>query len=578
MIPDATPSPRSGQGDCGYTRAYALVVTAAILAAVLLRFGALDRYPAPLHQDELSNIYDGYSLATTGADRAGVRWPILLRAMGPGDYRPALYAYLAAVTTGIGGFSTWAGRVPAAVVGVLTVVLVFLFARRLLGNTGGLLALLFATFSPILIQYGRQAHEGACLPPFFAILTVYLLYRAMEPPLHAPGSEVRENRRGAHLLWLAGAGFAAGLSASTYGAQRLTAPLFAVLGSALILWQTGRRQRSPRRAGMSLLAFSLGAGVGALPQIFAMIHQPENFFARAGTVMYDWRNGPRWWARILIAGYTTHFSARQLFFSMGDYTLLSVARLSVAAFPFLYVGLAVAAWRAIARRDPACVVLLAGVMICILPGVASRGSPSVLRVSGVWALYPVVAALGAIGIGSAVREGWRRLMRNHPWPGGSARLATAALAIAIVAVGVRNINEYLAHPQWHNAAGQGHLMRIGEWLGEHGEGYDRIYVDTPGYFPYLYVAVFTGMHPAEFQQTVREGEITPTGWETIQRFGRFHFADLSQAESDWAASDRDESWLYLNADGDTVTFRPAGVERRHHQLALAPGSPRVRHP
>lgn len=544
-----------------------------ILAAVLLRFVALDRYPLPLHQDELSNIYDGYSIATTGADRAGARWPILLRAMGPGDYRPALYAYLAAGTTWAWGFSVWAGRIPAAVLGVLTVVLVFALGRRLMGKSGGLVALLFAAFSPILIQYGRQAHEGACLPPFFAILTVYLLYRALESFGRRTGSYACDTGRRANLFWLAGAGLSIGLSTSAYGAQRLTGPLFVLLGCTLIVWLVGWIRRTPRRAGVALLVFALAAGIGAIPQIYAMFDQPEQFFARARSVGYDWRYGPRWWGETLIAGYAAHFNAHQLFFSVGDYQHLTVSRLSVAALPFLYIGLAVVVCRIIARRQPVDLLLLGAVMICILPAVASKGDPSIIRASGVWGLYPIVCALGAVGAGSIIRSGWRRLATPA-----SARLATAGLSAAIVAFGVYNIYDYLAHPEWHDATGQNHLVEIGNWLREHGEGYERVYIESPGYFPHLYAAAFTGMHPAEFQRSLRESAITPTGWETVQRFGRYHLTDLSQARADWAASDHDESWLYVDADGDMLTFNSDGVERHHHALALAPRFDRTRHP
>ena len=42
-----------------------------LAVGAFLRFYQLDQYPLGVHQDELSNIYDGYSLAQTGADRFG---------------------------------------------------------------------------------------------------------------------------------------------------------------------------------------------------------------------------------------------------------------------------------------------------------------------------------------------------------------------------------------------------------------------------------------------------------------------------------------------------------------------------
>ena len=52
---------------------------------------ALDQYPLGAHQDELSNIYGGYSISETGANRFGDRYPLLVRGFGERDYRPALH-------------------------------------------------------------------------------------------------------------------------------------------------------------------------------------------------------------------------------------------------------------------------------------------------------------------------------------------------------------------------------------------------------------------------------------------------------------------------------------------------------
>ena len=53
-----------------------------ILCGAFLRLYQLDQYPLGVHQDELSNIYDGWSLATTGADRFGDMHPAVVRAFG----------------------------------------------------------------------------------------------------------------------------------------------------------------------------------------------------------------------------------------------------------------------------------------------------------------------------------------------------------------------------------------------------------------------------------------------------------------------------------------------------------------
>ena len=548
---------------------YGLAVFVVVLAAVVLRFAALDHYPLPVHQDELSDIYDGYSLAMTGTDRAGARWPFIVRGVGPGDYHPALQVYLTAISTSLCGFSVWAGRLPAAVLGTVAVILIFLFARRLLGRSGGLIALVFATFSPVLIQFGRQAHPGACLPPFFTILIVYLLYRAIDRQQDEPQSRTS-------LVWLAGAGLAVGLSTSGYAAQRITGLLFALAGAGLILWQVGYQQRRPARSGVMLLVLAVATGMGAFPQIHAMLAQPADFFARGRTVSYDWQAGPRWWAARVLEGYAAHFHPRLLFFSFGQYGELTVARLSVAAFPLLYVGIAVAAYRSIHRRQPGLVLLLCGIMISILPAVVSKSNLAILRVSGVWSLYPILSALGAVSLDRAVRRRRVAHARSNrqrlliPQMDRGAVLATAALAVVVGGLGIHNIVRYLARPDWHGTVYQNHLVRIGEWVADNGGDYQRVYVDTPGVFVHLYMAAFSGMSPSRFQRAPREGYVTPHGWEKFNRFGRFHFADKVQAESDWAASARNESWLYINADGETAVFLPDGLTAQAGVPAASP--------
>jgi len=58
------------------------LVTLLLAAGLWLRVWALDQYPLGVHQDELSNIYDGYSIRETGADRFGDRYRLQVWAFG----------------------------------------------------------------------------------------------------------------------------------------------------------------------------------------------------------------------------------------------------------------------------------------------------------------------------------------------------------------------------------------------------------------------------------------------------------------------------------------------------------------
>lgn len=140
-----------------------------------------------------------------------------------------------------------------------------------------------------------------------------------------------------------------------------------------------------------------------------------------------------------------------------------------------------------------------------------------------------------------------------------------ALAVCIAASGVWNVARYLDRPELHGPDAQFHLRSVATWLKENGAEYDRVYIDVPGLFPYLYLVVYTGMAPNEFRSAPREFTVTARGWEQYSRFGRYFFTTRLQADEDWVRSSRDERWLLLTAEGEIVRY---GAELEPERLTL----------
>jgi len=114
-----------------------LVVVVALAAG--LRLHRLDTLPPGLHTDEAANAWNAYCLLKTGTDQQGVRWPVsYLRAFG--DNRSALYVYLLLPFQAVGGLNVWTTRLPGAVGGVVTVLLLYWIGTRLADSTVGLTA------------------------------------------------------------------------------------------------------------------------------------------------------------------------------------------------------------------------------------------------------------------------------------------------------------------------------------------------------------------------------------------------------------------------------------------------------
>ena len=540
------------------TRTYGLFVALILVVAAWLRFAALDHYPLPLHQDELSDMYDGYSLATTGACRAGESWPLLIRGMGPGDYHPGMYAYISAITQSIAGIDVWWGRLPAAIAGWLTVLLAFLIARRLLGPAGAALALMFIAFSPIHIQYSRQAHQGVCLVPLFVTLILYLILKCLDRSDAPPQGKTR-------VPWVSIAlcGFVIGFSTNAYAGMRMTALLFAGCFAIACLWQFGWRRSTWRSGAAAALLVAFTAAAGAAPQIYALVAHPDQFFARSGTTVYAIDHGIRWWAKQLLNNLWLNLEPNYLFLSFGEYSVMSVSRLSVVSLPFLYLGIVACVWIAI-RRDPRFTWIPLAIAFSLLPALITKGNPTPMRSSGVWALYPIASALGAISLGSILRAGAISFARDNG-DLGLARVfassvmrnvATTALGLAIAAAGALNVWRYVRAPDLHGKAAQHHFVEIGQWARLHAGDYDRIYIDADGLFGYLFVAAFSGMTPEEFRQAPREGTVIGLGWDEFDRFGRFYFRSLDDAARAWRTSPRRERWIVLNANGQSVEFAP----------------------
>ncbi|MFN8636841.1 MAG: glycosyltransferase family 39 protein [Chloroflexota bacterium] len=208
-----------------------------VVVAVLLRLPMLGQVPNGFFLDEASRGYDALSLLRTGADQYGVRWPLF--AEGLDDYTPTLYTMLVIPSVAALGLNETAVRLPAALVGIATVVTTFLAGRVLVGPSAGLVGAALVAVSPWHILPSRTGAEWVLLP-FFMTLGVWLLLRGRT---HGPS------------LALAGAVLGVGLY--SYAFARLLVPLL-VAGFAVLWWRDLARQwRWTLAGGVLLVALAL---------------------------------------------------------------------------------------------------------------------------------------------------------------------------------------------------------------------------------------------------------------------------------------------------------------------------------
>lgn len=298
-----------------------LILVLAISIGGFFRLSKIGQSPAGLYLDEAALGYNAYSILKTGKDEFGEPFPALFRSFQ--TFQTPVYTYLTVPFVFVLGLSPLSVRLPSALFGVLSTLLVYLLVRRLAPVTSpqsprpSLLApisALLLALSPWHILYSRTAYETN-LALFFLLLGTLLFLDSIKKPW---------------LLVLSTISFA--ISFVTYRTEMLLIP---VLGLSLavafrktflvsnksrllplfvsglvglaVVWPVLQVARTP---GFLVRTTTLN--------IFSFDHQmPWGYHSGSGTFP-SWLNSPLLLSsKEFLSLYTSYFSPRYLFF-LGD--------------------------------------------------------------------------------------------------------------------------------------------------------------------------------------------------------------------------------------------------------------------
>lgn len=145
--------------------------------AAFLRLYNLSDFPVGFHIDEASLGYNGYSLLLTGKDENNNILPLYIDMFG--DNRPSGYHYLTILPVKIFGLNEFSTRLPAAIFGSLSVLVIFfltytLFRSRLIA----FMASLFMAIAPWHIVLSRASGE-AIVALFFIMTGASFIIRSL---------------------------------------------------------------------------------------------------------------------------------------------------------------------------------------------------------------------------------------------------------------------------------------------------------------------------------------------------------------------------------------------------------------
>jgi hypothetical protein len=255
-----------------------LIVLGLLLFVSALFLTVSPRNPPGFNHDEMAIAYNAATLAASGRDEYGARFPLFIKSFG--DYKSPVYVYgLAAVFT-VTGPSPAVARTFSAVLGLAAILTLFGLALLVTKQVSLSLAVtLGAGLAPWLFEISRLVFEVALEPLLISLLLV-ALYRVS-------AETWRKSDAVAIGVLLAAISYA-------YQAGKLLSVLYGI-GIALFY---GRRQ--PKRVMLALCVF----GLALVPLLPYNARHPGALSARFVGLTYV-HHGMSWWA--IVSTFVKHY-------------------------------------------------------------------------------------------------------------------------------------------------------------------------------------------------------------------------------------------------------------------------------
>lgn len=455
-----------------------------IILAVCLRFWNLSQNPPGLTWDEVSLGYNAYSIIQTGRDEYGTFLPLNLKSFG--DWKPAVYAYLTAPFVAIFGLNELSIRLPSAILGATSIILIYFLVYTLFQNrTLSLLSALFLAISPWHIQFSRPGFE-ANVALFFNILGIYLFVKKK-------------------FVWSA---LIFGLSFFTYQGSRLFVPL--ILIALVIIYKQSMQWSIHTKLAtiifiifLSLMFYATFLG-GQSSRLAT-----QNFFAyersqdetlqitkedglARNSLTFNILHG-QWWSytKGLIERYLIYFSPKMLFID-GDYSERHSIPDLGALYYFSVVLIPLGIFFFLRNHGDTSKLLFAWLLIAPITAVLSRDLISTLRAINMVIPWVILEAGGLFWLVTLIKKlRWFYLM-------------LIIITVIITANFIIYFDRYFIHAtkEYSRYWLYGYKQSM-EYLHSLNKQYDKIIISDSYGQPYIYFLFYTKYPPEKFQKQAK---------------------------------------------------------------------------
>jgi 4-amino-4-deoxy-L-arabinose transferase-like glycosyltransferase len=482
-----------------------IILLAIIVISAILRFYALGTYPA-LNADEAAIGYNAYSLLETGKDEHGFAWPVHFQSFN--DYKPGLYFYLVLPFVKILGLGAWAVRLPSAILGVVTVFVVYLLANEIHKKLGIAASLLLA-INPWHIHFSRGGWE-VNVATFLITCGVLFLYKARKRSLY-------------YIL----ASVVLVLSLYTYHSARIVVPAL-LIGYLLLNANTVIRSikyviislcigtvlllpLAKDVANGNVLSRAAGVGLFADPGPASRVNEQRGEHTDyTGIFAKIIHNKPVNYSLAFLENYGKHYWGEFLFLSgddiqrnkvpeTGQFHLIEVVFIGIGIFYLL-------------REKKNWGFILWWVLVAPLAAALTFQSPHALRAHNMVIPLTLISAYGLTQIVKLVKF----------------RTTTYILLTAII---IWSLARY-EHMYWvhmskeYPYSSQYGVEQLASYLMENQEKYNKIILTTRYDQPYILLLFYMKYPPARFQQ---DHTLTPRdqfGFSTVSKFDKYEFRPI----------------------------------------------------
>lgn len=398
-----------------------LLVIGILIVASFFRFYKLNSFPPGLYPDEAMGGVNG--LIANSTHHYQLFYP-------ENNGRQGLYINLQALSVKLSGIHAWALRDVSGIIGVLTVLGLYLLASELFDWQIGAISSFLLAISFWHVNFSRIGFDGIMVP-FILVYLFYFLWRGL-----------RRNKY-IDFFW---AGLFTGIGFYTYSAYR-PAPLI-ILAVFFSYWlfvkkdfshPTYEHTRNRLLGGFCVLAIT--AFFVALPMGMYFMQNPSEFNGRTGQVAVF--SQPHPWQSLAQSTVLT----LNMFIARGDgnprHNIPTEPEIAWPIAIFLAMGFLKELHHWLERKhghfSPVHTLLFTWFIVMLLPGFLSTEAPHALRTIGVLPIIMIFAARGLWWVFHAAEE-WEII--QHPWEGRGHNQYIAPLLALLAVLGAFAFYEY----------------------------------------------------------------------------------------------------------------------------------------